>query len=382
MFCARCKEELPDGAIYCLYCGKKQVVEHAGGKAKKRANGTGTVYKLAGRRRKPWIAAKKKSVIGYYETKKEALEALSAFERSEVPNWYNITLNEVYEKWKAESWDSLSQKSKEMYESVWKKLEKLKEKKMRDIRASDYQAAIDALEGKSRSLKNQVRVLCSQLCKWAQNNDIIQRNYAESLNVGKAITKEKEIFTKEEINLIKSACNRDTAAIIVMILIYSGMRINELLDMKKKDVHLDGSTPYMVGGKKTDAGRNRMIPIALPILPYIQKLMQKPGEYLITNSAGGKKDYRNFRMREYYPLLESLKIKKRTLHTTRHTFASMMVEAGARPEDLQKILGHADYSITANIYNHANVDQLTRSIRLLNGQKVKSRMKRSKKEAK
>ena len=70
MFCTRCKGELPDGAIYCLYCGKKQVVEHTEGRAKKRANGTGTVYRLAGRRRKPWIAAKKKSVIGYYETKK------------------------------------------------------------------------------------------------------------------------------------------------------------------------------------------------------------------------------------------------------------------------------------------------------------------------
>ena len=70
-------------------------------------------------------------------------------------------------------------------------------------------------------------------------------------------------------------------------------------------------------------------------------------------------------VREYYPLLERLKLPKSTLHTTRHTFASKMVEAGARPEDLQKIMGHADYSVTANIYNYANAKQLTKAIRLL-----------------
>ena len=103
----------------------------------------------------------------------------------------------------------------------------------------------------------------------------------------------------------------------------------------------------------------------LPVLAHVRALMQEPGEYLVSNTQGGKKSYHNFREREYYPLLERLELPKRTLHTTRHTFASMMVEAGARPEDLQKIMGHADYSVTANIYNHANAEQLTRAIRLL-----------------
>ena len=46
------------------------------GKAMRRANGTGTVYKLAGRRRRPWVAAKQKIIIGYYPTKKDAIAAL------------------------------------------------------------------------------------------------------------------------------------------------------------------------------------------------------------------------------------------------------------------------------------------------------------------
>lgn len=363
--CVRCKEPLPEGALYCPACGKKQAQTAGTTKARKRANGTGTAYRLKGKRKKPWVAARGKVVIGCYETKTAALEALAGIQGERLPDWYNITLEEVFERWKAQAWPELAEKSQTMYENAYKKLEPLQKKKMRDIRASDYQAIIDGMEGKSRSLKNQVRVLCSQLCKWAQTNDIISRNYAESLNIGRSEKKEKEIFSADERKIIKAAAASDSTARIVMILIYSGLRINELFEIKKTDVHLDGDTPHMIGGEKTEAGKDRMIPIALPVLPYIQQLMQRPGLYLVCNSQGGRKSYHNFREREYYPLLERLKLPKRTLHTTRHTFASMMVEAGARPEDLQKILGHADYSVTANIYNHANAQQLTKAIRLL-----------------
>lgn len=364
MLCVKCKSPLPEEALYCPACGKKQT-RTAGSKPRKRANSMGTAYRLKGKRKRPWVAARRKAIIGYYETKTEALEALAALEGKKLPDWYNITLGDVFERWKAQAWPELAEKSQTMYENSYKKLEPLQKKKMRDIRASDYQAIIDGMEGKSRSLKNQVRVLCSQLCKWAQTNDIISRNYAESLNIGRSEKKEKEIFSADERKIIKAAAASDSTARIVMILIYSGLRINELFEIKKTDVHLDGDTPHMIGGEKTEAGKDRMIPIALPVLPYIQQLMQEPGLYLVCNSQGGRKSYHNFREREYYPLLGRLKLPRRTLHTTRHTFASMMVEAGARPEDLQKILGHADYSVTANIYNHANAQQLTKAIRLL-----------------
>lgn len=365
LLCVRCKEPLPEGALYCPACGKKQAQTASTTKARKRANGMGTAYRLKGKRKRPWAAARKGIIVGYYATKTEALEALAALQGEKLPDWYNITLEEVFERWKAQAWPELSEKSKEMYAGAWKKISPLAARKMREIRTADYQGIIDQLDGKSRSLKNQVRVLCSQLCKWAQVNEIIPRNYAEGLNIGKSTIKEKEIFTAKERKIIAKAAACDAVARIVMILIYSGMRINELFSIRKADVHLDGQTPHMIGGEKTDAGRDRMIPIALPVLAHVRALMQEPGEYLVSNTQGGKKSYHNFREREYYPLLERLELPKRTLHTTRHTFASMMVEAGARPEDLQKIMGHADYSVTANIYNHANAEQLTKAIRLL-----------------
>lgn len=75
MVCVKCKKEIPEGAAFCCWCGKKQIEEKR--KALKRANGTGTVYKLQGRRTRPWVAAKDKTIIGYYDKKTTALEALS-----------------------------------------------------------------------------------------------------------------------------------------------------------------------------------------------------------------------------------------------------------------------------------------------------------------
>ncbi len=60
--------------------------------------------------------------------------------------------------------------------------------------------------------------------------------------------------------------------------------------------------------------------------------------------------------------MERLGISKKTPHATRHTFASWAVANNIKPELLQKMLGHADYSTTANIYEHFDIDQLVNAI--------------------
>ena len=87
MQCRKCRREIPDESKFCLHCGASQVKEKR--KALKRANGTGTVYKLQGRRRRPWVAAKNRVVIGYYETKTAALEALNRLTGRSLDERYN-----------------------------------------------------------------------------------------------------------------------------------------------------------------------------------------------------------------------------------------------------------------------------------------------------
>ena len=70
---------------------------------------------------------------------------------------------------------------------------------------------------------------------------------------------------------------------------------------------------------------------------------------------------------------QRLGVRRLTPHATRHTYASWARQAGVAPDMLQKILGHANYSTTANIYLHTNAEELVAAVtnRLLtNGNKA------------
>lgn len=142
------------------------------------------------------------------------------------------------------------------------------------------------------------------------------------------------------------------------------MRIGELFDIKKENVYLGDTPPRMIGGKKTEAGTNRIIPIHSHIVEMLRYFIGKKGEYLVSNSKGGRKNEKNFRDREYYPLLQSLEIEKKTPHCTRHTFATVLQAAGAKEEDLIKVIGHANYSTTTENYVHQDISKLADMIEL------------------
>ena len=82
MECIKCKKEIPDGSAFCNHCGKRQTPEPR--KHKKRANGTGEIFKLSGSRAKPWAARKAGEFIGTYATRTEAQKALDRLTDVEI----------------------------------------------------------------------------------------------------------------------------------------------------------------------------------------------------------------------------------------------------------------------------------------------------------
>ena len=84
-----------------MYCGKKQIA--APRKRRKRANGTGTVYKMGGKREKnPWAAQKSGVWIGSYPTREAATKALERLTDREITDEYNLTFSQIYERWQPE----------------------------------------------------------------------------------------------------------------------------------------------------------------------------------------------------------------------------------------------------------------------------------------
>ncbi len=355
MDCRKCHREIPEGGRFCPFCGTNQMATEKR-KALKRANGTGTVYKLDGRRRRPWVAARSKIVIGYYETKTAALDALGRLSGRELSERYNLTFAQVFDEWKAEHYKVIGEKGIESYNRAFVVFKALHDKQFRGLRTVDFQRIIDQYMEKSHSTVSKYKQLVTQMSEWAKREEIITTNFASYITLPKMEVREKEVFSDEEIEKLEKD-GGETARIILM-LIYTGMRIGELFSLPLEDYH----ETYCIGGEKTDAGRNRVIPIRPEGRPYFRYFAYHAEGPLLISGYSGQRVIANFRKRDYYPLLKRLDIERKTPHATRHTYASRARREGMPPEILQKILGHANYTTTANIYVHSDIEELIAAV--------------------
>ena len=259
-------------------------------------------------------------------------------------------------RWKDEHFRDIGEKGTKSYERAYDIFESLHERKFRELRTADYQAVIDQYSAKSYSTLSKFKQLVTQMSQWGIRQELITANFASFVKLPENVKKEKEIFSADEIKKIEKDGSQE--ARLVLMMIYTGMRIGELFGLRTENVH----ETYVIGGEKTKAGRNRIIPIRSEGRKYFAEFKERAKGELLISGYEGQKVAANFRNRDYYPLLERLGIPKKTPHATRHTFASWAVANNIKPELLQKMLGHADYSTTANIYEHFDIDQLVEAI--------------------
>lgn len=364
MICPKCARSLPDDALICCYCGRKIVSKQK--KALRRANGTGTVYKQSGKRSKPWRARMncrtKVYEVGTFATKAEAERALALF----TPPTASIikegmTLGDLYALVVQTKEGKIADASLETYRTAWNHLKPLADVPFCEIKAADFQRIIDGMKGYSHSAQNKVKVLVSLICGTAVANGMAVTNAARFLVLPpppKKDRRKKTVFSREDINKLWMDASPD--AEIVLVLIYTGMRIGELFALMGEDVHLnEEGYNFLIGGEKTDAGRDRVIVLNDRIVPIVTRWIEKNGNGLLLKGARGSRlDPRNWRERHYYPLLDRLGIERLNPHKTRHTFATLAAGAGAVPTSLQKFLGHADFSTTADYYTHPDLEDL------------------------
>jgi integrase len=330
-------------------------------------NGFGTVYFLGKKRRRPWIARYPKEIIdgksiymtiGYFTKKEEALDALVNYRKSPVSDKVNITLKELYEEWSKSKYEYISKQTKDCYKAGWKHLSKYGNIKFKELRTAHIQSVINSCRSMSRSTLEKIKVVATMLYGYAMQNDIVNKNYAEFIKLPKAEKEEKNIFDDLEIQKLEKSELPwvDT----ILILIYTGMRINELLSLTRFNVDMDKLV--ITGGLKTDSGKNRPIPIHPKIIKHIWFWLDKSGDYLICNEQGKHLSDKLYREKFYYPALKSLGIRELNPHCCRHTFASLMRNSGADTISIQKLIGHSKYSFTADTYTHTDIEELKKAI--------------------
>lgn len=363
MLCMKCKKEIEDDSIYCRHCGKK-LQSTPRPKALKRANGTGSVSKLTGRRRKPWQVSVtvdgKRKILGTFETKTEALYALEASHLSPISKLYDATVDDIYNMVVDQNKDRLTESGLTNYRSGYKYLQQYSKMKMREIRTAHIQKAISDAEsgGKGYSTWKKIQNIASLMCKTAMANDLIDKNYAQLVTMPAAAEKSDKVsFSEEQLEKLWELWENDSVIMVVLALCHNGMRINEFLDLKKEDIDLTDRVIY-AKGSKTEAGKNRIIAIPNDIVPVYEKILAIPGEYLYPSPKGARWDAKNFRDRAFYPTLEKYGLdtnngQKITPHSCRHTYAALCVKYDLNEKATMDLIGHSKYSTTMEIYANA-----------------------------
>lgn len=359
MICPKCKKAAPDEAAFCPWCGKRLTAQER--KHRKRANGTGTICRLSGNRAKPWMARKNDVLIGTFETRSEALKALERLTDTQVNELYNLTFAEVYERWKQEHGREVSEKLLKNYELAYTQCEVLHSRRMRSLRRSDYQAAVIALEdqGLSKSSCNKLRTMLRQVCEYAQMEGILHSNPADDLTTVARQKSIREIFTEEDIQKIKASSL--PAAQIALIMISSGCRPGELFSVPLANCGKD----HMIWGSKTEAGKNRVIPIGSDGVEAYQTLTilsTVKGGTLLVDGYDGSRNTENFRRRDWAQLMREIGREGMTPYSCRHTFITRAIRGGIDLISLEAIVGHVDKE-TTKLYTHLRASDLVTAVR-------------------
>ncbi|QEY33838.1 tyrosine-type recombinase/integrase [Caproiciproducens galactitolivorans] len=398
--CKKCKRNLSDDWIWCPWCGTKQTKPTRKRKTTRRENRTGSVYKRSDIKYRPWVAVTPKTkttspqLIGYYATSQEAKDALEEYRRNPVEK-INITLKEIYEDWWALGTKNKSKQLANSYRAAWKKLSALYDEKFRELRTAQIQSIIDGLQKERPKLDKQgkpvvkdgvpvmlppmsysalhdIKVLVGLLYKYAMQNDIINKNYAEFLVLPKKPSGVKDCFNDIELKQIENAAfgtdkvKKVPFADCILFMCYTGLRITEFLTLSKFNVHEKNGMYALYGGIKTDAGKNKVVPVHHKIKPILMDWMSKNGETIFCRLDGAPYTSQYFREKCFYPALEQIGItRKLTPHATRRTFATMMSAANVREEDFIAIMGHTDYSVDIDSYISQSAEKLSKSIEKL-----------------
>lgn len=361
--CIKCSEKLPEGAVFCPICGKKQISQSR--ITTKRGNGTGSVYK----RGKSWEAA---VVLGYkleegrvtpirrtksgFKTKKEAIEYLPTLRQE--PSRNTPTLRDLWHRFSnSRQYEKLSDSRKEKYGIVWRKIERETFVHIDQLTVADLQKMVDN-NAQSYYPARDLRDTLSKLYQLAIQDQFVTVNLAEYIELPELNTKERQIFSESDIaKLWEDYLGNNTFAGYILLMIYTGMMPSELFGLQKAQI--DWEHRMICGaGRKTKVRKETPIVLADIILPVLERLCEQ--------SKGDKVLHINKDRfySEYYATLSRAGCKRLPPYSCRHTTASTLALENIPSSVLQKIMRHSRFSTTEG-YIHIDIDPMLNAVNRL-----------------
>ena len=351
------------------------------GKPIRNANGYGSVVKLSGNRRKPFEVRVNThmderyypvyDVLGRFSTREEGVIALAEYNKSPYSvSDREITFSQLYEKFYQYKYEysgkTYSRSSMDCTKSAYGYCSVLYDLTYSRLRADDFRRILGQINSKgkplSHALQEHIKNLFTQMDKYALQNDIIEKGYSSFA----AITVSEDDmpgvpFTAEELQLLWS--NKDVPWVdSILIYIYSGWRVSELILMPAENIDLKEGT--FKGGLKTAAGKNRIVPIHSKIRGFVGHRLDTGRGILFSlhNHPISTVTYTKL----FKQTLKAVGISTyHTPHDCRHTFTSLLDSAGVNQVCIDRLIGHASGSLTTRTYTHKSIEELRQAIEMI-----------------
>ncbi len=186
-------------------------------------------------------------------------------------------------------------------------------------------------------------------------SEVLKRPFsADEIPLMKKEKKLPQVISKEKIKLIIDSCANLKHKLIIEFLYSSGLRLSELLNLKRRDIDFDNNLIFVRQGK----GAKDRITLLSPNLK--EDLLKYYSNFNFSTDYVFEGRNGKYTKKSVQKILERLGGKigmKIHPHMLRHSFATHLLENGTDLRYIQKLLGHAS-SKTTEIYTHVANNQL------------------------
>ena len=324
-------------------------------------NSYGSITKLSGNRRKPWMVRittgwefdehgmKVKQIqklLGCYSSKQQAIKALSDYNDEPFDlGGRKVTFDEI---WQKVCETDIPESSQRNYRAAYKYLAPITGMPINSIKTQHMQDCIDSCQTTQQTL---IKACCHKVYNYALKKELIVKNPSQFLKTKKVeVSIEREVFTHEEIiELWKLRKQGLWWATVTLILLYSGLRTKELRTTTVESLDIENAWFDIPLAKNKSSVRG--IPIHKDIIPLMIDYYANGG-----NLYGYTHSNLNRLLSEFHG---------HRAHDCRHTFTTRMRECGVDHLTIQRLLGHTPSDITSKIYTHISKEELHEAISML-----------------
>ena len=408
--CPECTLQVSDKAISCPHCGYPMdaaAIRKPNPLRRKRLpNGFGSITELKNRdlRNPFWARAcvgknefgryihKPLKPKAYFPTYNEAYEALYEYNKNPYDLDDDITVKQLYERWTKEYFRGVEDTYVRSVESAWSYCSAIYSMRAKDVRARHIKGVMEdgyriEYRGKrkgekikaSAGTKARIKSLFNLMFDYALEYEIVQTNYARTFDISKDILKEKEEgkrehipFTEKELQILWDNVYKVKFVDWVLIQTYMGWRPKELATLRLNEVDLEKW--FMQAGMKTDAGKQRIVPIHT----RIRSLVKQNYDYAIaigsqflfndkgqTHAGSWKITYDKYANR-FDKVMAALDLNpNHRPHDPRKTFITRAKRAGMDEYALKEMVGHSIADITESTYTVRDLEWLREDLEKL-----------------